>query len=103
MSEAPCGLAAEPREELAAALDRFTIHSFWTFEFDHEPIVDVRMAPPVPMLEGDHAPLLRAIQATFYDRCYARRSARAASMPSPEPDFVRCLGAANTSRDRWDK
>ena len=40
---APSGMTAELREELAAALDRFTIHSLWTFEFDDEPIVDVRM------------------------------------------------------------
>ena len=55
------------------------------------------------MPEGDHAPLIQAIQATFYDRCYARRPARAAAIPSAEPDFVRRLAAANASREGWDK
>ena len=41
MREAPPGMTAELRKELAAALDRFTIHSPWTFAFDDEPIVDV--------------------------------------------------------------
>lgn len=103
MSEAPASMTAEQREELAAALDRFTIHSLWTFAFGDEPIVDVRMAAPVAMLEGDHAPLIRAIQATFYDRCYARRPPRTAPAPSAEPDLARHLAVANTSRERWDK
>ena len=47
-----------------------------------EPIVDVRTAPAVaPTPDGDHGPLIQAIQMTFYDRCYTRRPARAAAEP----------------------
>jgi hypothetical protein len=103
MREAPHGMAAAAlREELAAALDRFTIHTRWTFGFDDEPIVDVRMAPAAAIPDGDHGPLIRAIQTTFYDRCYARRPARAAAI-RPAEDLTRRLEAANTSREGWDK
>jgi hypothetical protein len=79
------GTTADSLGELAAALDRFTIRSLWTYQFDDQPLIDVRLVSAVPMQEGDSAPLIRAIQMTFYDRCYARRPARAAPIPA-EPE-----------------
>ena len=103
MRKASPRMAPNLRKELTAALDRFTIHSPWTFQFDEEPIVDVRTAPAVATPDGDHGPLIQAIQMTFYDRCYTRRPARAAVSPAAQSDFVRRLAAANTGREGWDK
>lgn len=103
MGEAPSGMTADLSGDLAAALDRFTIHSPWTFQLDGEAIVDVRTAPAVAMPQSDPAPLIQAVQAAFYDRCYARRAAGAAAIPAAAPDLVELLAAANTSREGWDK
>jgi hypothetical protein len=103
MFEAAPGMTAELRGELAAALDRFTIHSSWSFQVDDEPLVDVRLGSAAPMQVGDDAPLIQAIQMAFYNRCYARRPATAAAVSAADPEFIRRLTAANTSRDGWDK
>ena len=90
-------LAAELREELAAALDRFAYRSPWLFEFDGEPVTVSAAAGPA----GDHAPLLQALQATFYNRCYARRSGLPGMATAADPGFAGRLAAANAGREGW--
>ena len=82
---------------------RFTIQSPWTFQFDGEPIVDVERRRPRRCRRAITRPLIQAIQATFYDRCYTRRPARVAAMPAADPGFVQRLAAANAGREGWDK
>ncbi|HVH01893.1 MAG TPA: T3SS effector HopA1 family protein [Amaricoccus sp.] len=92
-------LAADPREELATALDRFAFRTSWLFAFDGEPVsVSAAGGPP-----GDDAPLVQAIQATFYDRCYARRSGRPMAMGAADTSLVQRLAAANAGREGWDR
>jgi hypothetical protein len=119
MSEAAPGATADPREDLAAALKKFVIHSPTAFSFGGETPIDVRtlqMAPgwggamPQASMAGagnGADPLVRAVQAKFYDRCYARRSGNQAATPTQgqlsDPDFGRRLVAANAGRERWEK
>lgn len=93
------GLAANLREELAAALDRFAYRSPWVFGFDGQPV----NVPAPAGGAGDHAPLLRALQSTFYDRCYARRSGRPEIVAAADPGFAGRLSAANAGREGWDR
>ena len=92
-------LVAELREELAAALDRFAYRSPWLFGFDGEPVNVSAAAGPA----GDHAPLLQALQATFYNRCYARRSGLPGMATAADPGFAGRLAAANAGREGWDR
>src|SRR5262245_17769692 len=66
-----------------------------------------------PMAGGGNGedPLLRAIQGTVYERCYARRSGNRAGATTQgqrsgqlsDPEFARRLVAANAGREHWDK
>jgi hypothetical protein len=108
MREALPRMAAALRDELSAAVGRFSIHSLHSFSFAGEPPIDVRStqvgaAAPVPA--GEAELLVSSIQRTFYERCYARigGNRNAASADAGGADFVRALAAANSSRERWDK
>ena len=122
MSETPV-MAANLQEELAVALGKFVIHSPTAFSFDGEAMIDVRglqaaagwgdAASPTAMAsrgDGDDL-LVRAIQATLYDRCYARRPRPAAdassqdhvSRQAADADFARRLVSANTGHEAWDR
>jgi hypothetical protein len=95
------------RDELAAALGQFVIHSPTVFAFAGEAAVDVRLAAPAPMAAGtSEDPLQAAIHATLYDRCYARRAAPSSPGSGPagaaDPAFGRRLVAANAGREYWD-
>jgi HopA1 effector protein family len=96
------------REELIAVLNKFEIQSPASFSFDGEPAIDATASagPGSRPAEGDDS-LVKAIQATLYDRCYARRrvatAAGATQAPAPDTDFARRLAAANTGRERWDR
>jgi len=107
-------MRAELREELAAALDKFSIRSPVTFAFEDEPSVDVRTMQTTPGWGGGPAPrpgqdelLIAAIHATLYERCYARRNRRATGAgqlaPAGDPAFAERLRAANAGREYWDK
>jgi HopA1 effector protein family len=101
--------------QLDAVLSAFTILSPVAFSFGGEPPLDVRMTPYALGWTGAAPPgsaeppdqLVKAIQATLYDRCYARRLSGPEAEPvratATDPDFVRRLGEANASRERWDK
>jgi hypothetical protein len=116
MLEAPHQLPAGLHEELAAALGGFRIDSPVAFSFAGERPIDVRtlqfssgweraMAAPTESSETDL--LVEGIQATFYDRCYARRVDGGVSAPTqaiaPDPEFSRRLAKANASSEHWDK
>jgi HopA1 effector protein family len=122
MSEAAPGVTTDPCEDLAAEVKKFTIRSPTVFTFDDETPIDVRtlqmsagwggVMPQASMAGGGNVdPLVGAVQAKLYDRCYARRSGnkRAASTQSKipgqiaDPDFTRRLVAANAGHERWDK
>jgi hypothetical protein len=100
------------RDELVGALNKFEIQSPVAFSFDGESAIDARSAAPSPAMgaavaQGDDL-LVKAIQASLYDRCYARRRGGASpggatQVPAPDIDFARRLGAANTGRERWDR
>jgi hypothetical protein len=107
-------MLAEPREELAAALDKFAIRSQVSFSFNGEPPLDVRTMQPASGWDGAPAPgtgedepLIQAIQSTLYDRCYARRhggqTAASQHAPTVDPGFAKRLKAANAGREHWDK
>jgi hypothetical protein len=88
--------------ELKAAIAKVEINSPFAFAFEGEPPVDIRAGRGSSALaQGVDGALARAIQAKFYDRCYARR--RDAMDSTPNPAFARALSAANASRDRWDR
>jgi hypothetical protein len=115
VGEAENAILAEPAADLAAALSAFAILSPAAFSFGGEPTIDVRMmlpawdstatASPVPTEPAEQ--LVKAIQATFYDRCYSRRLSGAESQPigapATDPDFLRRLVEANASREHWEK
>src|ERR1043166_484068 len=106
-------MPAELREELVAALDNFTIRSPVEFAFEDEPPVDVRtmqMGPgwgAAPARPGQDELLIAALQATLYERCYARRTRGAPGAgqhaPAADPAFAERLRAANAGREYWDK
>ena len=111
MPDAMPAQPANPRDDLAAALGQFVIHSPTVFAFAGEAPVDARMAAPTPTASGNgEDPMLAAIRSMFYDRCYARRRASAAatttqgqaSVQSADPAFARRLVAANAGREYWD-
>lgn len=93
------GLALEQRKELAVALDRFAYRTPWLFDFDGEPVTVSAVARPA----DDHMPLTQALQATFYDRCYTRRTGRPEVLAAAVPEFVSRLSAANAGREEWDR
>src|SRR5690349_5019455 len=102
---------ASPRDDLAAALGQFVIHSPTVFAFAGEAPVDARMAAPAPTASGNgDDPMLSAIRNRFYESCYARRRASAAAttaqgqanVQSGDPAFARRLVAANAGREYWD-
>ncbi|MGH7212527.1 MAG: T3SS effector HopA1 family protein [Acetobacteraceae bacterium] len=89
--------------ELAAALAAFVILSPSAFSFANEAPINAESTPMAPGW-GDADRLVGAIQATLYDRCYARRSGVAsAAAGGADPDFARRLAQANAGRERWDK
>src|SRR5262245_29275434 len=113
MPEAPA-MRAELREQLGAALDKFSIRSPVAFAFDGEPPVDVRTmqlssgwggAPRARPAEDGL--LIEGLHATLYDRCYARRNRGPADAgqqaPAADPAFAERLRAANAGREYWDK
>jgi hypothetical protein len=99
---------ADLLDGLCAALGAFDIRSPSLFSFAAEPI-DVAVAANAPGWGTAGTPvdeterLTKAIQATFYVRCYARMPAAPGASVASDPGFVRRLGAANASRERWDK
>jgi HopA1 effector protein family len=115
VDEAGRDIPAELPGQLDAVFSAFTILSPVSFSFGREPPVDVRMTPhalgwagvaqPGWAEPGD--PLVKGIQATFYERCYARRLSGPEEQPArasaSDPDFARRLAEANLSRERWDK
>ena len=114
MSDVSHDMPPELAADLGAALRAFAIYSPFEFSFSGEPAIDVRTIPAFPGRAGpmsagsaersDVQRLSEAIQATLYDRCYARRS-RAAVWPAPvaaDLDLVRRLTAANAGEERWD-
>jgi len=123
MSEAAPGAMTGPCEDLSAELEKFTIHSPTSFTFAGESPVDVRMLqmsaewggtmPQASMAGGGNGadPLVRAVQAKLYDRCYARRADNQVSNATQgqisgqlsDPDFAARLMAANAGREHWDK
>ena len=114
MSDVSHDMPADFAADLDAALGAFAIESPFKFSFSAEPGIDVRTIPAIrgwagPMPagsaeRGDVQRLTEAIQATLYDRCYARRTpaaVRAAPVAS-DPDLVRRLAAANAGKERWE-
>jgi len=66
------------RTDLAASLGQFTILSPVEYSFAGEAPIDVRLAPAgapwiAPVQTAADDALTRAVQATLYERCYARR------------------------------
>jgi HopA1 effector protein family len=122
MSKGASRHTADPREDVARALEKFVIYSPTAFTVGNEPPIDVRTMPMHggrggAMPQGSMAgvgngvdPLVQAVQAKLYDRCYAQRSGKTATattrasspIPSPDPAFARRLVAANVGRERWD-
>ena len=113
MPDAAAAQPADARDDVAAALGQFVIHSPTVFAFAGEAPVDVRTAAPAsaPMGSGNgEDPLLTAIRVKLYDRCYSRRSTGAAAAStqdqanaqSADPSFGRRLVAANAGREYWD-
>lgn len=94
--------ATDVRAEVAAALDRFAFRTPWVIEFDGAPI-GVAGTPGAAVPAGSPAPLVQTVQAVFYDRCYARRSAVGVAAPGGEPGLAQRLAAANAGRDGWDR
>jgi hypothetical protein len=85
-------MLAEPPKELVAALGAFTILSPAAFSFGGEPPIDVRMTPyafgwisSAPASGEPADQLVMAIQATLYERCYARGLSGPEAQPRP-PD-----------------
>ena len=122
MSEAAPRASTDWCQDLAAALEKFTIRSPTAFTFGDESPIDVRtlqmsagwggVMPQASMAGGGNVdPLVGAVQAKLYDRCYARRSGNQAATPTQskvpsqisDPDFARRLVAANAGHERWDK
>lgn len=106
MAKRPRARTPEPHQRLKAALDKFEIKSPVEFSFAGETPIDARSMHSAPAW-GGAAPsgedmLARAIQAIFYDRCYAERS-RAEQNPAPDAEFAAGLAAANAGRERWDR
>jgi len=106
----------DARQALTESLRRLVIRSPTSFSFGDDPPVDVRTLPPVaswgPGMQYSSVvpradPLVSAIQALLYDRCYAQRSSPPASLSTPgqsvDPAFARALVAANGGRERWEK
>jgi hypothetical protein len=105
----PVGLEAE----LIAAFGAFNILTPFSFSFMGEPAIDASSASAgagwtgAPTEANPEQLLVRAIQASFYDRCYTRRLGDAPDrpdrqLPVDDADFVRRLAEANASRERWD-
>lgn len=91
-------------EELDSIFRAITILSAESFQFLHEPPVLASSAPaslaghPLP-----ESPLVRALQATLYNRCYAHRMEEwPPSAPTPDPQLAMRLSASNRSQERWD-
>jgi hypothetical protein len=116
MYEPPRGMSADLHEALAVVLGAVVIYSPFVFSFAGEEPIDVRtvqlapntgglMASPWESTEAD--PLVRAIQATLYDRCYTHRLGRRGSAPTqavaPDAEFACRLAGANVSHEHWDK
>jgi hypothetical protein len=94
------------RRRLVAALDKFKIISPFEFSFAGEAPIDARNVHSASAWGGASPSgedmLARAIQAIFYDRCYAERD-RAGQGGGADPDFAAGLAAANAARERWDR
>jgi hypothetical protein len=116
MHEAPRGMPSELNSQLASALGAFAIQSPFAFTFAGEQPIDVRtlqlaprwgQATPAPAKPAEDDLLVRGIQTTLYDRCYAHRLGGSASAPTQsvaaDPDFARQLAKANATREHWDK
>ena len=116
MSEVPQDLPDKLSSELASALGAFVIHSPFAFSFAGELPIDVRalqLAPalaaasPAPTKPAENDLLVRGVQATLYDRCYAHRLGEsgfaATQAVAADPEFARRLAKANASREHWDK
>ena len=116
MLEAPPRLPAGLHEELAAALGGFRINSPVAYSFAGEQPIDVRTlqfpsgwerAAAAPTESSATELLVKGIQATFYDRCYARRLGAREFAPTQaiaaDPDFARRLAKANAGCEHWDK
>jgi hypothetical protein len=116
MSEVPHDLPAKLSSELASALGAFAIQSPFAFSFGGDQPIDVRTlqlgpgwgaGPPAPTEHAEADLLVRGIQATLYDRCYAHRLDASASAPTQavvaDPEFAGRLAGSNASREHWDK
>jgi len=116
MSEKRSAMPPNLRRELGAAFDKFAILSPMTFSFGGEPAIDARASHSAPgwmaaatnaSAEGaEYDQLAKAIQATLYHRCYARRPGgltAAAQANAADPQFAQQLAAANAGREYWDR
>jgi hypothetical protein len=109
-------LPAKFETDLTAAVSSFNILTPGSFSFANEPAIDTVAAPNAPGWAGagvaapnDSPPderLTKAIQAMFYDRCYAHRLGAPASQPydaaQEDTAFTRALAEANAGREHWD-
>ena len=97
-NQAPTG-AWDARAELAPDLEKIVVLSPVAFSFAGENLIDARgwRAP----MGGESDPLVGAIQATLYDRCYTRRRGALAAT-SVDPEFARCLAITDVRHETWD-
>jgi hypothetical protein len=117
VSDAEPAPSARSSAELTSALNLVTIHSPLVFSLAGEAPIDVSAIPTTEGWAGggpsgsaqpaDHERLVRAIQTTLYDRGYARRLGGSEYHPTravaADPEFVRRLAEANSTRERWDQ
>jgi hypothetical protein len=106
-------MEVELEAALTAALGAFNILTPFSFSFMGEPTIDASSVSTAagwtgaPTEANPEQLLVRAIQASLYDRCYAHRLGDASDrpdrqLPVEDADFVHRLAEANTSRERWD-
>ena len=107
MSERALPRSAPARDALVETLEKFDVRSPVEFSYCGEAPIDARNFHAVSAWaatsgQGEDS-LVKAIQATLYDRCYAQRENSASKIVAPAPEFARRLAVANMGRERWDK
>lgn len=90
--------------DLAAVFQAVSILSTDIFQFAGElPIQASALPSYIPNHPLPENPLVRALETTLYNRCYAHRIHEwPPSSPEADPQFPLRLSAANRGRDRWD-
>lgn len=97
-------------DELAEIVQAVAIYSPMQYSFRGGPPVQVppqeAAAQPVPGQvpygQPPPPPLVQALQNTFYQECYTRRSGAPTPPAHADPTFAGRLSQANTTRERWD-